>query len=1026
MKTKKGTTRLWRGLCCVFASALIVIYGFSIIAEEWKTIIDSRLGTISSKVITTESEDIEDLYLYKSDYTNTSELVEAHKDLAERIQEEGSVLLKNNDSTLPLIKDAKVTLLGMRSYYPVYGGQIGSEPTAYQNVSLISALREKGFDVNPILERVYFQLCKVATEKEGEGAYIPGELSTTFAVSNDNITSLKIGEPPIFAYEAVDDDYMDSFSEYSDATIVVVGRPSSESGDFFPGTVGMAQDEGATNILGLTTNEREIIALAKKNFDKVIILINSSSAMEIEELKQDDGIDAILWVGQPGNYGFLGVADVLNGTVSPSGCLADTYAVDSTSSPAMQNFGVIPYSNQEAVNKGKLTYVDYRAGWYIVCAEGIYTGYKYYETRYADTVSGNGNSTSLTGSSTGNAWNYPDEVSYSFGYGLSYSTFKQTLGDVSFNNEDHTASVKVIVENTGNAVGKSVIQLYAQSPYTEYDKQNNVEKAAVQLMGFEKTKDLQPGESQEVMVEIDLQYLASYDYTNAKTYIMDDGEYYFAIGNGAHDALNNILAAKGKSVSDGMDYDGDAAKTYNWYQDSFDKETYSVSRAGINVTNQLDNATLNYYLPNTVNYLSRNDWESTWPMHYSGIEASDDMIKQLRNDTYTIKTGENTADIFPERDNGMTLTAMKSADYDDELWSYLLDQLSLKEICYTICNASEKIREMPSISCFDIWEADGPSGFIRFRLADRSTDENSPTYISQDDRYAKYSLADMPMECVIGATFSKEITYEQGVLYGNDSLWVDTSFIWAPGMNLHRSPYNARNHEYYSEDSMLTNYLGASVIQGGYSKGLIMVAKHLAFNDQESNRAGLCVYMNEQKAREGELRAFQGALEGDGLGTMTAYNRIGATYVNAHEGLMKNILRGEWDFNGYNVSDWVNGDYYMTVKESVVYGAVSLMIASGENSVRPGNAWEYFTSDDLSGDATICKAIRENTHYLLYALANSNAMNGLSSSSYVISLMTWWRATFIGIEALLAILLLLSLWRYILAIKNSKKEEGKS
>jgi len=1024
VKNKKKGIQRWRGLFCVFASMLVLFSGLSSLAEDWKSTLDSRLGTVSSKVITTESENTEDLYSYKSDYSNTDELLDAHMDLAERIQEEGSVLLKNIDNALPLNVDAKVTLLGMRSYEPVYGGQIGSDPVESQNVSIIEAFREKGFDVNPVLERVYYQLSKVAAEQGDGFAYVPGELRTTFSVSNDNITSLKIGEPPISAYESINAEYADSFSEYSDAAIVVVGRPSSESGDFFPGTVGMAEDEGATNILGLTTNEREIIAHAKDNFDKVILLINSSSAMEIDELKQDDEFDAIIWVGQPGNYGFLGVADVLNGTVSPSGLLTDIYAVNSTSSPALQNFGVIPYSNQEAINSGNLTYIDYRAGWYLVEAESIYTGYKYYETRYADVVNGDGNALSSIGSSNNNAWNYSEEVSYTFGYGLSYTTFNQTLGQVNFNDEDHTATIKVTVENTGSVAGKSVVQLYAQTPYTEYDKQNLVEKAAVQLMGFEKTKELQPGESEEITVVVDLQYLVSYDYTTAKTYIMDDGDYYFAIGDNAHDALNNILSAQGKSTSDGMDVDGDASKTYQWHQDTFDQETYSLSKAGVEITNQLDSADLNYYLPDTVTYLSRQDWEGTWPKNYLDIEANEEMITQLRNDTYTIQTGQDTSAIFPERDNGMTLSALKGASYDDELWSFLLDQVSLEELTYVIRNASEKIYEIPSISSFAVWEADGPGGFIRFRLADRSTDENSPTFVSQDDKNAKYTLVDMPMQCVVGATFNKELVYEQGVLFGNDSLWVDTSFMWAPGLNLHRSPYNARNHEYYSEDSMLTNILGEAVVQGAYTKGLIMSPKHLAFNDQESNRSGLSVYMNEQKAREGELRGFQGALAGDGLGFMTAYNRVGATFANAHEGLMKGIVRGEWDFKGYNVSDWVNGEHYMTVKESVVYGAVSVMDARGEEWIGPGDAWEYFTADTLRGDATITAAMRENTHYLLYTIANSNAMNGLSSSSYVVDLMTWWRASLNGIQIAFAVLSLASLVGYILAIWKSKKVEG--
>lgn len=1017
LDTKKKICK-WRGLSCTLASLLVIIIGASGVAEQWKSTIDSRLGTVSSRVETEEVESVEDLYSYQSDYADTTELVNAHKDLAERLQEEGSVLLKNNNAVLPLQQGSAVTLLGMRSYNPVYGGQIGSDPAPTQNVSLEAALTSRGFRLNPVMKQVYYLLGNVSDNSGNP--YMPGTLSTTFSVSNDNVYKLKIGEPPLEEYAKLVENYADSFSGFGDAAIVVVGRPSSESGDFFPGEDGM-EDEGAANILGLTANERAVIELAKENFEKVIVLVNSSSAMEIEELKQDEEVDAVLWIGQPGNYGFNGVADILNGTVSPSGRLPDTYAVNSTSSPGMQNFGVIPYTNQDAISDGKISYEDYRAGWYVVEAEGIYSGYKYYETRYADAVTGNGNADSSVGSSTGGAWEYGSEVSYSFGYGLSYTEFTQTLDEVTFDQEGNTVTAKVTVQNTGDKAGKSVVQVYAQSPYTAYDVENKVEKAAIQLLGFEKTKELAPGETQQVTVTMDLQYLASYDYVNAKTYIMDDGDYYLAIGDDAHDALNNILAAKGMSVADGMDRDGDAAKSYTWHQDSFDSETYAVSKAGVEVTNQLDNADLNYYLPGEVTYLSRSDWEGTWPKTYDSVEASEDMIAQLRNDTYTIQTGDTTSSIFPERDNGMTLSMMKGAAYDDERWNMLLDQMKLDEICYMMINGNERLQEIPSVGSFATWEADGPAGFIKFRLADRSSDTQSPTYVAPEDINAKYSLNDMPMEVVIGATFNKELVHEMGVLFGNDSLWVDTVFMWAPGMNLHRVPYNARNHEYYSEDSMLTNYLGTAAVQGAYTKGLIMSPKHLAFNNQETNRAGVCVYMNEQAARELALRAFQGVFEGDGLGTMTAYNRVGATFVNAHEGLMKNILRGEWDFKGYNITDWVNGENYMTVKESIVYGGVSVMDVAGSDYVTSGRAWDYFTAQNLRGDATFLTALRENMHYLFYTLANSNAMNGQNASSRVINLMTWWRAAFIGLEVLLALLLVFGLWRYIVAVRGERK-----
>jgi beta-glucosidase len=1030
MKTKKTSTRKWRGFMSASASLLAIAVGVSSICETWKESLDARTGTVSSKIVTEKIDNASDLYKFKSDYTSTTELINAHKTLAEKIQEEGSVLLKNNNNALPLSGSKKVTLLGMRSHYPAYGGQIGSSPVATQNVSLEDALQKKGFEVNPTMTKIYDTIGGSVTGQEknmftGKSQDVygnqPGKLNNSFGVGN-TIKGLTIGEPALDQYEAVKAGYAASLKEYNGAAIVVVGRPSSEAADFYPGKDGAAKDEGATNILGLTTNEREVIKLAKQNFKTVVVLVNSDSPMEIDELKKDDGIGAILWVGQPGNYGFLGVADILNGTVSPSGQLYDTFAVSSTSSPAMNNFGMIPYKNQDAISSGSLTYSDYRAGWYLVEAEGIYTGYKYYESRYADVVSKSGNAASTVGSSSKGAWDYAKEVSYGFGYGLSYTTFEQKLGKVNFNDKDHSATVTVTVKNTGKVAGKNAVQVYAQSPYTDYDKQNKVEKAAVQLMGFEKTKELKPGESQELTVKMDLQYLASYDYVNAKTYIMDKGDYYFALGNGAHDALNNILAAQSKSTADGMDYNGNADNSYKWTQKDFDNKTYAVSESGTKITNQLDNADLNYYIPNTVTYLSRSNWETTWPKTYSGIVANDKMITQLRNDTYTIKTGEDTSKIFPEKTSSINFASMKGVSFTDERWNFLLDKLKLEEAVYGIRFGGTNVKEMKSIGSFAAWEADGPIGFSDFKLGDRSTDKNSPTYVSPEDKNKEYTTTDMPTEPVLGSTFSKELAYEEGAIFGNDSLWNNTPLLWAPGMNTHRTPYNARNHEYYSEDSMLTNYLGTATVKGGYTKGLIMSPKHFAFNDQETNRVGMSPYMNEQKAREGDLRAFQGAFEGGALGTMTAFNRIGATYVNAHTGLMKNILRGEWGFNGFAVTDMVNGASYITVKESVMAGA-SLMLANNDNNVAAGGAWTYFTADGVKGDATLTSAIRENYHHILYSIANSNAMNGISESSKVVNLMTWWRATYIGLDALFGVMLIASLLGYFVVAKRSKKME---
>ena len=337
---------------------------------------------------------------------------------------------------------------------------------------------------------------------------------------------------------AFDKDY----ASYNDAAIVVVGRIGGENGNgYYPGEAGRASGvETVTgNILSLSEEEMAMIEEAKANFDKVIVLVNATNQMEIANLEEDPDIDAILWIGYPGAYGFYGVADVLNGTVSPSGHLGDSFAKNSALAPAMQNYGDIPWANaadfSEAANVNS----------YLVEAEGIYTGYRYYETRYADIVLGNGGSEAAAGTyanvdgtvaQADGEWDYANEVIYPFGYGLSYTAFEQTLDSVEISGDKKTAAVSVTTTNRGDTPGRAVVQLYAQAPYTDYDKQYHIEKAAVQLMDFEKTNLLAPGESQTITMEVDMANLASYDAENAKTFIVEPGDYYFAIGDDAHDA----------------------------------------------------------------------------------------------------------------------------------------------------------------------------------------------------------------------------------------------------------------------------------------------------------------------------------------------------------------------------------------------------------------------------------------------------------------------------------------------------------
>lgn len=1012
-------TRVWRGFTTITAGLLTVMIGAGTICEGWRENLDQNLGTTSS-YIRTEDKTLEGTYTYTSDYTSTDELVQAHKDLNEQFSEEGSVLLKNN-GTLPLVQKGAVTLFGTASHYPYYGGQMGGKVNDEQAVSLEQALTDAGYQINPVMANVYDTLGNEVTgtmkdafsgKEQNVYGYRPGKITQN--IFGASVGGYSVGEPPVSKYAEVDESYQDSFSEYPDAAIVVIGRSGTEGGDYLTGEDGLAEGETGKTPLSLNEEEREMISLACDNFDKVVVLVNAVNAIEIDELENNEDIDAILWVGYPGCYGFNGVVDILNGEVSPSGHLAATYAVNSQSSPAMANFGNIEFTNGEGAT----------GSMYTVDAEGIYTGYKYYETRYADLVTGNGNADSSTGSSTGNGWNYEDEVTYGFGYGLSYTSFSQTLDSV-VKNDDTTMTAEITVTNTGDVAGKDVAQLYVQTPYTDYDKENLVEKPAVQLIDYVKTDVLEPGESQTLTTMFDTRDFASYDANNAKTYIMDAGDYYLSLGNGAHDALNNILAAQGYTSEDGMDKNGNADLAYHWNQAELDTTTYATAENGTEITNQLEDMDLNYWQPDTVTYLSRQDWEGTWPKTYDNISITENMEPYMNSDFYEIKTDEDTSDIFPEEDNDLSFLDMAGLDKDDPKWDELMDQVSLEEAIYGIRVGGTQPKKYNSVDMIvDAFESDGPAGISGGTLAARQDDPDSPTYVSEDDPNASYYLNDYATEAVIASSLNKELAEAQGLLFGNDSLWSNITIFFAPAMNLQRTPYNGRNEEYYSEDPMLTSYTGGAVVKGARAKGCLITVKHFAFNEQESGRVGISTFMTEQRARETEIRAFEGAVDNGMLSLMTALNRVGITYASAHTGLLQDILVGEMGYEGFLMTDILISNFagYQTAKESVVAGT-TLMGISSDTLAGADGPWSYFTKAGVQGDRTLVQAIRDNTKNLFYALANSNAMNGVNETSEVVGQMTWWRWAYAGGIGATAVLTLLGVVMYVRAYR--KRGEAK-
>ena len=1015
---------IWRGLTTLTASLLTVSVAAGPVVDSYRTDIDKFLGTKSSAMVTDSTD--EDLYTYKSDYSSTTELLDSIEDLGERMSEEGTVLLKNENNALPLSKDEtqKLSLLGFSSYYPVQGGDMGSslsvnKGTDADTVDFVEALNAKGFGINEDLQKLYKSLeADFKTEVNMWGNIM--EYYHITAPATDGVFASK--EPSQEKMDSVDDKWKDSMDDYN-VMLVTIGRSSTENGTYLPGVDGVdaSQDLNQTDPLGLSDDERDLINAAveakENNGGKVIVMLNNANAMEIDEIKNNDGVDAIMEIGFPGGYGFYGVADILSGEANPSGHLTDTYAVTNANSPAAQNFGNYEWTNADPSVNINAEEVE---------AEDIYAGYKYYETRYADTVLGQGNADATVGSSTGKAWNYDDEVSYPFGYGLSYTTFEQTLKSVDVDLANRTVTAEVDVKNTGDVAGKDVVQLYTSVPYTDYDVENKVEKSAVQLLDYEKTDMIEPGESQTVTITADAQDMASWDSSceneagTTGNWILDNGTYYFTVGNGAHEAVNNVLAAQDQDV------EGNKDNVQTWELGDFDSSSFAVTLNGTPVENQLQDADLNNWMEDTVTYLSRNDWEGTWPETYKDLTATDEMISTMADDYSDIEANGDPSSVTFGADNGMTLANMKGVeDITDERWSTLMDQLTLEECLIRTGLGGTSTKVIESITSPEAIQNDGPNGFNSYPLGQYANSDAStgdPCVIAEDDPNRDYKMGVMANETVIGQTFSKQLAAEWGKAVGNYSLWANTAIWWGVGTNLHRTPYNARNHEYFSEDAVLTAGQGAAIIKAGHDYGVLIAPKHLAFNDTEINRTGIAEFMTEQAARENELRGTQSCIEdANALAVMTTYNRVGCVTSNAHTGLLLNILHKEWGFKGLMSEDFIQDPAYTKI-HMAVHNGVTMTCNTGDNTMAAVEAvWPYWSVENASQSEELLTDLKQAMLYQNYALANSNAMDGMSTSTHIEKLNTWYDNLITGLRIGFGVLTVLCAAMYLLGLK--KKEQ---
>lgn len=1080
MRVRKA---LFQGLSAVAALILSIALGTAMLMEGYKVTIDTALGT-TSELLESKSTDDEPLYerfkpssdVLNSDGTaNSHALIQKAIDLNRKQAAEGAVLLKNQTESgqgLPLKEGSKLSLLGIRSAISMLGSSFGLKLFG-PCITLEQALTQNKTDfANTITtmennDRVKMQVTSVTKsiaswsgdefEFDGAGMEVNPtllemytKLNETYNHANCEMTSQTYDprEPSQEEMAALNSDYTASLANYNDAAIVVIARPAAEGIDYLPG--GVADGLGAIEPLALTKNELDNIELAKKSSDNVIVILNTANPVELAGLENDPEIDAILWIGFPGAYGMLGVADILSGKVSPSGALPDTYAAYNLSAPAMQNMGDFSYANTSDVLTRTSSMFGAGSSTYVVEAEGLYVGYRYYETRYFDAVLGQGNASSSVGAyASSEQWKYEDEVVYPFGYGLSYTTFTQELlGEPTYSVEaDSTtgatnayATFEVRVTNTGTRAGKSIVQIYGQAPYTP----GGIEKSAIQLMNFEKSKELAPGESEVVSVTCDLQYIASYDsnHTNADgsigSYIIEPGTYWFGIGNGAHDALNNIMAAQGIEASrlTGAS-DASLALSKDIDQDFLSEDAFSLSKTGYQVSNQIPYADLNYYQPGTVTYLSRADWAGTYPKTYDSLElTSQDLIDDLNGKYYSIKTDDDTSDIAFGQTSDVKFWDLAGKDFDDPLFEQALGTMTLEETLYLATFGGPSIPSVSSLGLTEHYLTENAGNGIVVAL-NANKDPDAPWAVSASDPNSAWNPAVFGNAPLTAASFNNELFYELGEFIGEESLFTGISILWGPGLNTHRHAYNGRNGEYYSEDPILCGNAAMEFAIGALEYGLIAAPKHFAFNDQETNRSGIAPYMTEQRAREVELRAYQVAFEASkydtadndaGMrGLMTSFSKIGGVECTASTGLMTEILKNEWGFKGYAVTDiYDDTDLWASVLVSGTtcfdtrgmsgfYSSTSLESSSVFANQVDGST---IGANSIQGDATVQKAAKESAHNVLYAMTQSNLMNRYNSTSHMVQKFTWWRGVYGTVIALSALAMVVFA---VLALKSTKR-----
>ena len=834
---------------------------------------------------------------------------EQSRAMAQELVQEGAVLLKDQDNALPLAEGTAVNLFGYGSVDPIYGGSGSGASDTSSNIDLVTGLTNAGFTVNQELVDFYKKSgVSRAAQKGFEGSnFTPAEVPA----------------------EKYTDTLLQNAKAFSDVAIVTISRVGGEGGDLPQDmyAAGYSKTDDGRHYLELTQDEEDLLALIKaQGFSKVIALINSSNAMELGFL-EDDAIDAALWIGSLGSTGFNAVGEILSGKVNPSGRLSDTYAYDLTTAPAYWNAGDFTYANL------KHHYVEY--------AEGIYVGYRFYETRYVD------NTTGVCDEAA-----YAKAVQYPFGYGLSYTTFEQSIAD--YKTTDSAIEMTVEVKNTGAVAGKDVVQVYYTAPYTI----GGIEKSHVVLAGFAKTSLLQPGASEKVTVTFAPEDMASYDETGAKAYVLEAGTYQIKLMHNAHDVI------------DQREYEVPATITYSGNN--------ARSTDLVAATNEFEDVAQGQIQK----YVSRADWEGALPTtRTDGKTASAETVAAKEN-TPVYENNDSDQPITIA-DHGLTLEDMTGLDYDDPKWNDLLEQLSVEDMTNMISNGGWSTPEVASVGKPATNDLDGPAGI--------------------NSLVSNLKGVSFPSEVIVGSSWNTDLAQRFGTAFGAEAAANHVVGLYAPGMNIHRTPFSGRNFEYYSEDGLLSGKMGAAMVQGVDSQGVYTYIKHFALNDQESNRLSISVWANEQSIREIYLKPFELSVkEGGTTAVMSSYSRLGNTWAGASKALLTDVLRNEWGFHGMVVTDSAMGNTsWMDINLALRAGGDMMLCLMGVKLDSSSN--------------TAQQAMRRACHNILYTQANSIAIAAAVDNT------PYWLILLAIVDSILLIAIVLLLLKRIPAGKKLGK-----